>query len=103
MKYTSITALAVGAVAVATLTLAGVAPANAITRANCGTSYLQIHSPSTTCWANAGTASVVLYNTQSLSAGNNAGYVSNNGWKQAFPKGGLRSWSARTITTVRID
>jgi hypothetical protein len=103
MKRKSIMALATGTAVAAALTFAGVAPANAISRASCGTTYLQIHSPSTTCWANAGTASVVLYSTQSLSAGNNAGYVKDGDWKVSFAKGSLHSWATRTITTVHID
>lgn len=71
--------LAAGAVVGLALAVVAVTPANAISRSQCGSSYLQLFSDNTTCWANAGVAYVTLYNVSGLSSGNNAGYVRANG------------------------
>jgi hypothetical protein len=68
------------ALAVAALTavgvMAGASPALAINRVDCTRyDFLWLYSPQTTCWANAGTVPVALYDVTALSAGNNAGFL----------------------------
>jgi hypothetical protein len=98
-------AVALAATAIA-LTGIGVAssPASAINRVSCDRNdFLWLYSDATTCWANAGTASVRLDNVGSVSSGNNAGYVSGSGITTYFGKWVSGGITKRTITTVHIN
>jgi len=99
----SAVAVAAGAMALAG---AGVvaSPAHAINRVSCSRNdFLWLYSDATTCWANAGTASVRLYNVGSLSSGNNAGYISGSGVTSYFGKWVSGAVTKRTISTVHIN
>ncbi|MFF2772966.1 hypothetical protein ACFVUP_38295 [Streptomyces bacillaris] len=91
------TALAVGG-----LTMVA-SPAQAIVRTVCGSHYLNLVSGSTTCWGNAGYASVTLYGVYSVISGDNAGYVSGSGGTRYFAKWGVQSIPTQTISGIRID
>jgi len=96
--------LAVAITAVA-LVVGSAFSASAITRSACGSQYLQLFSPNTTCWAYAGTASVNLFSVQGLSSGNNAGYVYSSSFgNDYFAKYAQQNFSATvTVTTVHIN
>jgi hypothetical protein len=103
MKRKSLIAVATGTAVAAAVTFAGVAPANAISRASCGKDYLQLFSSSTTCWANAGTASVALYGVVGYSSGNNAGDIHGPNISSYFGKYASTGWTVgTTISTVHI-
>lgn len=87
-------------------------PAHAIDRVDCGqrSDYTKVVSDVSTCWANAGSTVVELYNVTAVEGGNNAGRV-------FFPNGKylssyeFRKWSrtetpgplgASTIKVVKI-
>lgn len=82
-------------------TVATAPSAAAITRANCSArgDYLNIHSNQTTCWANAGGVSVMLYRVSGYSSGNNAGYlITSSGQKITFGK--FQTGTFRSLTNV---
>lgn len=85
------------------LALATASPSYAISRSVCGSEYLQLFSSNTTCWANAGTASVALYGVVGLSSGNNAGYITGPSISVVFAKYVSHGWAAKTVTTVHIN
>lgn len=99
-----IAAAGVGVAASAAITLSSGLPAHAISRAHCGSNYLQIFSNETTCWANAGTANVGLYGVVGYSSGNNAGYVSGPSIVSYFAKYASTGFpGSYTITVVHIN
>ncbi|MBH0102982.1 hypothetical protein I6E68_13880 [Salinibacterium sp. NSLL150] len=86
----------------AALLVGGSTSANAINRWSCGSQYLNLVSTSTTCWANAGYASVTLYGVYSISSGNNAGYVQGSNGTTYFSKWQAKSIPTQTISGIRI-
>jgi hypothetical protein len=65
--------------------------------------YLWLQSGNTTCWANAGTKSVVLYGVYGVNSGNNAGYISGSGYTLYFSKWASSPVPSQTIYTVHIN
>jgi len=95
-------------VAAATTALAGIgatsSPAHAINRVSCSRyDFLWLYSDATTCWANAGTTSVTLYNVGAISSGNNAGYIYGSRLTSTFRKWVSKPITKRTIRVVHID
>jgi hypothetical protein len=96
-------AVAMTAAMAGALVFATADPASAIVRKSCTSSdFLWVSSNQTTCWAQAGTASVHLYSVYGFSSGNNAGYLDGPSYTVYFPKWASGSLPNTTITTVRI-
>lgn len=86
------------------ITFGNATAASAITRMGCVSHTLNLVSSSTTCWGNAGYASVTLYGVYSIVSGNNAGYV--QGSKSlfvSFPKYVSASIASQTISGININ
>jgi hypothetical protein len=88
------------------------APASAITRVGsspgCSSTYFQVLSNATTCWAYAGTANVTLYSVWGLSSGNNTGYIQGHSSTRsyltyAYVKNAQTSVPGETVTVVHIN
>ncbi len=80
-------------------------PAAAIQRTDCNDAAgpLNVYSDHTTCWRDAGTASVVLYNTVGGHSGNYTGRVSSSGFYRTFTYHGQTiSWNLVIVTSVQI-
>ncbi|MBO1738972.1 hypothetical protein [Leifsonia sp. TF02-11] len=95
---------AVVALLAAGFTVTSAGAASAITRMGCVSHTLNLVSSSTTCWGNAGYASVTLNGVYSIISGNNAGYV--QGSKSlfvSFPKYVSASIATQTISGIKID
>ena len=71
--------------------VAGAGSASAINRVTCNESgYTYMISPATTCWANAGTIGVTLYDVSAIASGNNTGWV-------ASPSAGAKLASCQRV------
>lgn len=95
--------VAATAVTAGALIVGGGVAANAINRVSC-TSYnfLWLNSPNTSCWANAGTRSVTLYDVYGVNSGTNAGSIASPSGGYSFGAGVSFSFPARTVTSVTI-
>jgi len=69
---------------------------------SCASHTLNLVSSNTTCWGNAGYASVTLYGVYGIVAGNNAGYVQGSLGTSYFSKYQTKSISYQTISGIRI-
>ena len=95
------------ALAIAALTAGGLVtmalPASAIDRVTCTSDMFAIYSPNTTCWANAGSIGVNLYQTTAGFSGNNTGKVSAVGFYRVFTSSyQSQSWNSHVVTQVSI-
>ncbi len=77
-------------------------PAQAIQRMGCVYHTLNLVSSNTTCWGNAGYASVTLYGVYTIVSGNNAGYVQGSGGTTYFSKWQSKRIATQTISGIRI-
>jgi hypothetical protein len=80
--------------------VAGAGSASATNRVDCDESgYTYMISPATTCWANAGTIGVTLYDVSAIASGNNIGWVASPSGYVDFPA----RWTVYHFSTRRVD
>ncbi len=97
--------LAAGAAALGmagVMVFGGATSASAINRMGCASHTLNLVSSSTTCWGNAGYASVTLYGVYNIISGNNAGYVQGSNGTAYFYKYQSKAIPTQTISGIRI-
>jgi Beta/Gamma crystallin len=76
----------------------------AIDRVDCDDyDYTWVLSDETTCWANAGSVAVTLYNVIGVNSGNNTGYLaSESGYEYFSTKYDSYSFTSRRVDNVTI-
>jgi len=103
VKKRAVGTLAAVALAAGTVVVSGGA-AGAINRMSpCVSHTLNLVSSQTTCWGNAGYASVTLYGVYNIISGNNAGYVQGSGGTTPFAYGGTKNIPTQTIAGIKIN
>jgi hypothetical protein len=84
------------------MAVAVAAPAQAINRMACASHNLNLVSPATTCWGNAGSVSVTLYDVYYYSSGNNEGIIYGGLGNTYFYRWGAASMPSQYVFAITI-